>query len=210
MDAFETKWETSRHNSWSWGYPTAICLGVVSLFAFSFVHRCTLRRTLKSITIFVSASLAADFSAREIQEKWRIRGEWAETHKDRMTDAGWDALMTDGANLVLGPLIYEFQAMAILMGVAFMLFVVRKAAVASALQNTISDTSDSGIASALPVSSIPHSPPNDIKSDLRKKSLIENPPNTLGIWIYHSQYKTIHTKFSINAFAHGQSPTRTE
>ena len=58
----------------------------------------------------MSASLAADFSAREIQEKWRIRGEWAETHKDRMTDAGWDALMTDGANLVLGPLIYEFQA----------------------------------------------------------------------------------------------------
>ena len=160
MNAFETIWETSRHNSWSWGYPTAIWVGVVTLITFSFVPRSTLRRTLKCVTIFVFAYLAADFSAREIQEKWRIRGEWAENHKDQMTDAGWNALVADGANLVMGPLISGFQATAILVGVALALFVVRKAIVGSKLQNAASDSTNSDVAKTQPISSNPYAPPH--------------------------------------------------
>lgn len=162
MDAFETVWETSRHNSWSFGYPTAICIGVASLIVLSFVRRSTLRRTSKCIAAFLSAFLAADFSAREIQEKWRIRGEWAETHQDQMTDAGWDALSADGANLVLGPLIYGFQATAIFVVVALALFVVRRSVSGAALQHASSNAPDADVAKTFPISSNPYSPPNRI------------------------------------------------
>lgn len=128
MDAFEQVWETSRHNSWSWGYPTALLLGIFVLIVFSFIRKSALRRPLKVVAILAYAFVATDFSAREIQEKWRLRGEWADTHKDQMTDAGWNALTVDGANLTLGPLIYGFQATVLLVAIAFVLFVIRKTA----------------------------------------------------------------------------------
>jgi heme/copper-type cytochrome/quinol oxidase subunit 4 len=76
MDPFEQVWETSRHNSWSWGYPTALVLGVVVLIALSLIRKAALRRPLKAVAILAFAFVATEFSAREIHEKmatsWRM------------------------------------------------------------------------------------------------------------------------------------------
>ncbi len=159
MDAFEQVWETSRHNSWSWGYPTALLLGVCALIVFSFIRNSVLRRVLKAIAIVAFAFVATEFSAREIQEKWRLRGEWADTHRDQMTDAGWAALTADGANLTLGPLIYGVQAMAIFVAVAFILSVIRQIACRALTSNANADTIHSDIAKPMPTSSNPYHPP---------------------------------------------------
>jgi hypothetical protein len=128
MEAFEQVWETSRNNAWSWGYPTAIGLGVALLIALSFVHNSAVRRTSKVIAIVALAFVAAEFSSREVQEKWRLRVAWADAHEDHMKESDWNTLTVDGANRTLGPLIYGFQAMAMFIGVALVLSVIRKTA----------------------------------------------------------------------------------
>lgn len=159
MDAFEQVWETSRNNSWSWGYPTAIWLGAVVLIVFSFIRKSALRRPLKVVAILAFSVVATDFSAREIQEKWHLRGEWADTHKDQMTDAGWDALTADGANLTLGPLIYGFQAMAIFAAIAFVIVFIRQVTCRAVSSKANADTTDPDIAKTIPTSSNPYHPP---------------------------------------------------
>jgi len=42
----------------------------------------------------------------QIQEKWRIRHEWAEQNSATLSDKERLALISDGANLLLGPIIY--------------------------------------------------------------------------------------------------------
>jgi hypothetical protein len=153
MDPFEQVWETSRHNSWSWGYPTALVLGVVVLIALSLIRKAALRRPLKAVAILAFAFVATEFSAREIHEKWRLRGEWADAHKDQMTDAGWDALTVDGANRALGPLLHGVQAALLLVAVAFVLGVIRRAAFPAASSKADPDAPESDIAKPSPLSS---------------------------------------------------------
>ncbi len=105
------------------------------------------------------AFVATDFSAREIQEKWRLRGEWADSHKDQMSDADWNTLTMDGANLTLGPLIYGFQATVLLVAIAFVLFVIRKTACHFASSKANTDKTESDIAKPLPMFSNPYNPP---------------------------------------------------
>jgi len=159
MDAFEQIWETSRSNSWSWAYPTVLCFGVAVLAALSFVRNRWLRRTAKVIVILVFGVLATDFSAREIQEKWRIRGEWADAHVDQMTDAGWNVLTVDGANLTLGPLIYGFQAILLFVAMSIAFFVARKSVMWLQTQTTGPPNIDDHIATTLVLSDNPHNPP---------------------------------------------------
>lgn len=134
-------------------------LGVCALTVFSFIRNSVLRRVLKAVAIVAFAFVATDFSAREIQEKWRLRGEWADTHRDQMTDAGWDALTADGANLTLGPLIYGVLAMAIFVAAAIILFVIRQIACRALPSNANADTIQSDIAIPMPMSSNPYHPP---------------------------------------------------
>lgn len=84
-----------------------------------------LRRAATGITILGFAFAATWYSACEIQEKWRIRGDWADTHAERMTADGWDALSADGANLLLGPLIFGFQALLLFVAVSLVLAALR-------------------------------------------------------------------------------------
>lgn len=160
MDAFEQVWQTSRSNSWSWGYPATIVCGVVLIVMLSTIRKPTLRRTLKVGAILLFGFIATDFSAREIQEKWRLRGEWAETHREQMTDAGWRALTVDGANLTLGPLIYGMQATAILAASTLVLFLIRKAATRAETITSKPGESATDFARNLPASSNPYHPPH--------------------------------------------------
>ena len=124
-DSFEEVWEASRQNTYSWGYPAAICCGAIILALLSLIRTSALRRTLKVVTIFAIGFIAFEVSAREIAEKWRLRLEWASHHPEQLTDAARESLTADGANLTLGPLIYGLQATALLMGIAAVLSVVR-------------------------------------------------------------------------------------
>ncbi|QDV62289.1 hypothetical protein [Crateriforma conspicua] len=127
MDPFNQIWESSRTNDYSWGYPAVVWAGVGVLIALSLIRHNVLRRILKVIAIGGLVMTATQWSSSEIEEKWRIRAEWADTHPAEMTEQGYEALTVDGANRTLGPLIYGFQAGLIFVGVAAVLFVIRLA-----------------------------------------------------------------------------------
>ena len=106
-------------------YPTAIWCGGGILVALSVITNRWLRRIGKLAAIFGFALLATEFSAQEIQEKWRLRREWADLHPTQMTEDGFSALTVDGANLTLGPLIFGFQAFLLFVAIAVVLSVLR-------------------------------------------------------------------------------------
>lgn len=123
---FEEIWETSRRNSFSWGYPATILCGGIILALLSLIPGSSVRRILKVVTILGFGLIALDFSAREIAEKWRLRHEWADDHGEQMTEAQRESLYADGANLTLGPLIDGVRAFGSLIGVAAVLFFTRR------------------------------------------------------------------------------------
>lgn len=125
METLEQIWESSRTNASSWGYSTVLWTGVVLLMALSLVRTEWMRRGAQIVVIVALTVVATKFSWLEIQEKWRIRGEWAQAHSTLMTPADREALTCDGANLTLGPLIYGFQALMLFVVVAVALFLVR-------------------------------------------------------------------------------------
>jgi len=125
METFDQIWQTSRTNSWSWAYPFVIWTGLGTLIALSLLRNRRLRRSAKIIAILGLSFAATEFAGREIQEKWRIRGEWADTHPGQVTADDRHALTVDGANLTLGPLIYGFQAFLMFMATSVFLAVVR-------------------------------------------------------------------------------------
>ena len=55
-------------------------------------------------------------SSLEIEEKWRIRGDWVSAHSDAMTEEQSNVAIADGANRGLGPFLFGFRATAILVG----------------------------------------------------------------------------------------------
>jgi hypothetical protein len=125
METFDHIWESSRTNAMSWLYPVAIWCGAGILVALSAIKNRWLRRIGKLAAIVGFAFLATEFSAQEIQEKWRLRREWADHHPTQMTEDGFRALTVDGANSTLGPLVYGFQAFLLVVGVAIILSILR-------------------------------------------------------------------------------------
>jgi hypothetical protein len=125
MSPFEQIWESSRTNTLSWLYPTALWCGAAVIVALSLVKGVWLRRIGKLVAIAVFSVAATQFSIQNIQEKWRIRREWAESHPERMTRDGLEALSVDGANLLLGPLLQGCQAFLLFVGVAIVLSILR-------------------------------------------------------------------------------------
>jgi hypothetical protein len=125
IETFEQILDSSRTNSWSWGYPIAVWSGVGVLLALSLIRHAWLRRAAKVIAILGLSFLATAFAGEEIQEKWMIRGAWADAHPDQMTSADIEALTADGANLLLGPVIYGLAAFGLYVIVAIALSMVR-------------------------------------------------------------------------------------
>ncbi len=60
---------------------------------------------MKIICALVFMVVAVQASFMGINEKWRIRHEWWRQHNDSLTERERSALVADGANLTLGPLI---------------------------------------------------------------------------------------------------------
>ena len=163
MEPFEQIWESSRTNDYSWGYPAVVWAGVGVLIVLSLIRHNVLRRILKVVAIGGLVMTATQWSSSEIEEKWRIRAEWADTHPAEMTEQGYEALTVDGANRAFGPLIYGFQAGLIFIGVAASLFVIR-----FAIRKRLSDPPDNAkpesetkVAADLPTSDNPYHPPAD-------------------------------------------------
>jgi hypothetical protein len=162
METFEQIWETSRTNSWSWAYPLVMWTGIGTLIALSLLRNRWLRRSAKVVTILGFSLAATAYSAREIQEKWRIRGEWADTHPGRMTDDGRDALTRDGANLTIGPVVRGLQACIVFIAATGMLAVVRIVVTRKPSPKPVLDACvETGAASSPLVSDNPYHPPQD-------------------------------------------------
>jgi predicted phage tail protein len=162
METFEQIWDTSRINSWSWAYPVVLWTGIGALIAFSLLRNRWLRRSAKVVAILGFSLAATAYSAREIQEKWRIRGEWADTHPGRMTDDSRDALTRDGANLTIGPIVRGLQAFIVFIAVTGILAVVRIVVTRKQLLKPARDGCDGTAAARSPlVSDKPYHPPQD-------------------------------------------------
>lgn len=161
MDAFEQIWESSRTNDYSWGYPAVVWAGVSVLVLLSLIRQDVLRRILKVVAIGGLAMTATQWSSSEIEEKWRLRAEWADTHPAEMTEQGYEALTIDGANRALGPLIYGVQAGLIFVGVAAVLFVIRLAVRKRPAKppDQVPPESETKVAPDLPTSDNPYHPP---------------------------------------------------
>lgn len=138
MDTFEQVWETSQTNSWSWGYPATLWLGAIVICALALIHKTWIRRSLTVTAILAFTFLATELSSHEIQEKWRIRGEWAKANKDQLTDTDRSALQADGANLALAPFFYGFRAMLLFVAVSVAVFFLRKIGQSCKTQATVS------------------------------------------------------------------------
>jgi hypothetical protein len=163
MDPFEQVWESSRTNAFSWGYPVVLYTGVGVLIALSVIRNEVFRRFLKAIAIFGLAIIATQWSSSEIEEKWRIRREWADAHPAEMTEDGYMGLTVDGANRAMGPLIYGFQAFLLFCIVAVALFVIRAMMFRRPVDPPLEATSEDeiNVATDLPTSDNPYHPPAD-------------------------------------------------
>jgi hypothetical protein len=142
VSPFEQIWESSRTNSWSWGYPTALAVSIVILIALSFIPQPTLRHVAKVLVILACGFATIKLSAREIEEKWSIRWDWAQRHENTLSDAEREALTADGANRLLGPFSYGIQAVAWLFALCGVLYVLRKIANWYGSRRSIPDVTD--------------------------------------------------------------------
>ncbi|MBB3209869.1 hypothetical protein FHS27_005714 [Rhodopirellula rubra] len=161
METFEQVWETSRVNGYSWVYPCVVWSGIAILILLSLIRRTVLRRIAKLIAIIGLTIFATHSSAVEIQEKWRIRGQWADLHSDQMSESDMNALMADGANLVIGPFFNGFVAMLNFSVVALSLLVIRLIVVRFCTRKcSASETDDSVTSTGTPIESgNPYQPP---------------------------------------------------
>ena len=101
-------WETSRNNAFS-GQTTFVNLIAIMLLLFvAFIpHRVYLLRWVMSAVIVLAAAwITTDYSSREIEEKWRIRYKYAKEHEAELTEDERHAVTVDGANRLLGPLMF--------------------------------------------------------------------------------------------------------
>lgn len=124
-DPFAAVWESSRSNSWSWAFPTVLGVGILSVVLASFIPRPILRQVTKVFLVMLCGGLAVEASSLQIQEKWRIRGEWAANNPDEMTQKGWAALAADGANLTMGPFLMGALVILTLSIICAIMFAIR-------------------------------------------------------------------------------------
>ena len=100
----------SRFNQYYWIYPAVICLGLGLIIFVSFIKQDIVRRILKTGIVFVFSYAAMIASSMAIQEKWAIRHYWSQKNENIVTTEQSRYLSADGANLLLGPVIYGFIA----------------------------------------------------------------------------------------------------
>lgn len=125
MDTFEQVWESSRNNSLSWLYPAMVGTGICLLVILSFMRNRLLNLFGTLLVLGGCTYLATGFAGQAIQEKWRLRKEWALAHPTQMTEQRQTALISDGANLTMGPLISGFQAFVVFTIVVGILYFAR-------------------------------------------------------------------------------------
>jgi hypothetical protein len=89
-----------------------VFVGVLFLARLCFIRQhAALRRIYKVGVALIFSALATVASSAEISEKWRIRNDFARAVQ--LTEKQQYALTIDGANQVLGPFLFGFQAMMI-------------------------------------------------------------------------------------------------
>lgn len=126
--SFEELLELSARNSLSWLYSRVLVTGLFAVIALSFMKTRWIRRLGKLVVILLFSVMATQFANLEIQEKWRMRYEWAAFHSSKMTDASFEHLhFRDGANLSLGPFLSGFMAFLLLVATAGAASIVRMA-----------------------------------------------------------------------------------
>ncbi len=160
MEPFAQIWDSSRTNSLSWMYPTTFWCGAGVLIALGLIKNRWLRQIGKLVVIAGCSVMATEFSSQEIQEKWRLRREWAEFHPAQMTEDGYHALTVDGANMTLGPLIYGFQAFLLLTAIAALLSILRKLILSRRVRKVVGTDVDVAGKVAVPASDNPYCPPS--------------------------------------------------
>jgi hypothetical protein len=105
MITIEQIWDTSRQNDYSWILPVVLVFGVLTLALLNFIKSDLNRRIAKVILFLGFSFLALQASSAAITEKWRIRHAWGDENWEQLSEQEQNALMTDGANLVLGPVL---------------------------------------------------------------------------------------------------------
>lgn len=160
METFEQIWESSRTNSASWTYAATLWSGACLLVALCVIKNHWLRGIGTLVVITVFSMMAIDFSMQEIQEKWRIRRDWADSHPAQMTEDGYHALAGDGANLTLGPLLYGFQAFLLFTGIAVVLSILRRVIVSRRTGKMVDTGADATPNDTVLVSGTPCHPPH--------------------------------------------------
>lgn len=115
MESFEEMWVSAATNSWSNAYSIVVAIGVVVIFVLQCQKKVFKRRALISAVVLAFSLFAIEASGLAIREKWRIRHDWGKVHQDQLTEKQRQALITDGANLVFGPIVFGAQAFAILL-----------------------------------------------------------------------------------------------
>ncbi len=126
METFETIWESSRDNVWSDTYWIAIAAGVAVLIACGFIPKRLFRWVAFCIFIAIFSYSAGELRFQEINEKWRIRHDWVEQNEGNLSDAQREISITDGANLILGPLDAVFSAMIVFSATIAIIAIARK------------------------------------------------------------------------------------
>lgn len=117
MTAFDDVWDSSRTNCWTVLYPVVIAIGVLVLIRVSFIKPVIKRRLIKVASFVVLTATATVASSLAIGEKWRIRHEWTDTHAEIPTEDQRMASISDGGNLVFGPILFGCRALVIFTGV---------------------------------------------------------------------------------------------
>lgn len=105
MDPFDAMWEAARHNAWSGYVPLTLNITTAVLVAVAFIRIGWLRWLLNLVVVLACVAFAIEYSSREIEEKWRLRYEYVEQHRDALTERQQAAGIADGANRTLGPIL---------------------------------------------------------------------------------------------------------
>jgi hypothetical protein len=117
MDEFREMWIAAADNRWSNAYAIVVTLGAIIVFALSFEKRRIRRRVMICLATSAFTWFALEACSLAINEKWRLRHEWGERHASSVTEEQRTALISDGANIVFGPLLFAGRAFLIFCGI---------------------------------------------------------------------------------------------
>ncbi|MEN9359757.1 MAG: hypothetical protein RL095_1292 [Verrucomicrobiota bacterium] len=112
--------ESSRWNSCSWLLPAVLILGAVALILISRIRQTWLRLPCQTLLALGLTYAAIEASFLDIQEKWQIRHDWSRKHWDELSEQERRIFISDGANLVFGPLFKGGSAALLIFGCALL------------------------------------------------------------------------------------------